>query len=79
MQGSQVQSPIQEDPTCRGASKRVHHEPRACALSLRFSAGDARAATGRWRRPGQQPPSPGIERDTSGNAREPTIVSIKCK
>ena len=32
MQGTQVQSLVQEDPTCRGAAKPVHHNCWACAL-----------------------------------------------
>ena len=36
MQGTRVRSLVQEDPTCRGATKPVHHNywacaPRACA------------------------------------------------
>ena len=33
MQGTQVQALVQEDPTCHGATKPVHHNYRACALS----------------------------------------------
>ena len=32
MQGTRVQSLIQEDPTCRGASKSVHHNYWGCGL-----------------------------------------------
>ena len=32
MQGTQVQALVQEDPTCRGAIKPVHHNYWACAL-----------------------------------------------
>ena len=32
MQGTQVQALVQEDPTCRGATKPVRHNYRACAL-----------------------------------------------
>ena len=32
MQGTRVQSLVQEDPTCRGATKPVHHSYRACTL-----------------------------------------------
>ena len=32
MQGTWVQSLVQEDPTCRGATKSVHHSYWACAL-----------------------------------------------
>ena len=31
-QGTQVQSLVQEDPTCRGAAKPLHHNYWACAL-----------------------------------------------
>ena len=32
MQGTQVRALVQEDPTCRGATKTVHHNYWACAL-----------------------------------------------
>ena len=32
MQGTQVHALFREDPTCRGATKPVHHDYRACAL-----------------------------------------------
>ena len=32
MQGTRVQALVQEDPTCRGATKPVHHNYWACAL-----------------------------------------------
>ena len=32
MQGTRVRSLVQEDPTCRGATKPVHHNYWACAL-----------------------------------------------
>ena len=32
MQGTQVQSLVREDPTCRGATKPVRHNYWACAL-----------------------------------------------
>ena len=32
MQGTRVQALAQEDPTCRGATKPVSHNYRACAL-----------------------------------------------
>ena len=32
MQGTQVQALVREDPTCRGATKPVHHNYWACAL-----------------------------------------------
>ena len=32
MQGTQVQSLVREDPTCRGATKPMHHNYWACAL-----------------------------------------------
>ena len=32
MQGTQVRSLVREDPTCRGATKLVHHNYWACAL-----------------------------------------------
>ena len=32
MQGTQVQALVQEDPTCRGATKPVRHNYWACAL-----------------------------------------------
>ena len=32
MRGTQVRSLVQEDPTCWGATKPVHHNYRACAL-----------------------------------------------
>ena len=32
MQGTQVWALVQEDPTCRGATKPVHHNCWACAL-----------------------------------------------
>ena len=32
MQGTQVRALVQEDPTCRGATKPVRHNYWACAL-----------------------------------------------
>ena len=32
MQGTRVRALVQEDPTCRGATKPVRHNYRACAL-----------------------------------------------
>ena len=32
MQGTWVQALVREDPTCRGATKPVRHNYRACAL-----------------------------------------------
>ena len=32
MQGTRVRALAREDPTCRGATKPVHHNYRACAL-----------------------------------------------
>ena len=32
MQGTQAQALVREDPTCRGATKPVRHNYRACAL-----------------------------------------------
>ena len=32
MQGTRVRALVQEDPTCRGATKPVHHDYWACAL-----------------------------------------------
>ena len=32
MQGTQIHALVQEDPTCHGATKRVHHNYWACAL-----------------------------------------------
>ena len=32
MQGTQVRALVQEDPTCRGATKPVHHNYWACDL-----------------------------------------------
>ena len=32
MQGTRVRALVQEDPTCRGAAKPVHHNYWACAL-----------------------------------------------
>ena len=32
MQGTRVRALVREDPTCRGATKPVHHNYRACAL-----------------------------------------------
>ena len=32
MQGTRVQALVREDPTCRGATKPVRHNHRACAL-----------------------------------------------
>ena len=32
MQGTRVWAPVQEDPTCREATKPVSHNYRACAL-----------------------------------------------
>ena len=32
MQGTQVRDLVREDPTCRGATKPVCHNYRACAL-----------------------------------------------
>ena len=32
MQGTRVRSLVREDPTCRGATKTVHHNYWACAL-----------------------------------------------
>ena len=32
MQGTRVRAPVQEDPTCRGATTPVRHNYRACAL-----------------------------------------------
>ena len=32
MQGTRVRALVQEDPTCRGATKPVHHNYWACAL-----------------------------------------------
>ena len=32
MQGTQVRALVWEDPTCRGATKPVHHNYWACAL-----------------------------------------------
>ena len=32
MQGTQVWALVQEDPTCRGATKPTHHNYLACAL-----------------------------------------------
>ena len=34
MQGTEVRALVQEDPTCHGATKPVHHNYRACALEL---------------------------------------------
>ena len=34
MQGTRVRALVQEDPTCRGATKPVHHNYWACALEL---------------------------------------------
>ena len=31
-QGTRVRAPVQEDPTCRGASKPMHHNYRDCTL-----------------------------------------------
>ena len=31
MQGTRVQALVQEDPTCRGATKPMHHNYWACA------------------------------------------------
>ena len=33
MQGTQVQALLQEDPTCHGATKPVHHNYWACAIA----------------------------------------------
>ena len=49
MQGTQVRALVQEDPTCRGATKPVRHNYWACALepvshnywSLRATATEA--------------------------------------
>ena len=32
MQETQVQTLVQEDPSCHGASNSIHHNYRACAL-----------------------------------------------
>ena len=32
VQGTRVQALVQEDPTCCGATKPVHHNYRVCAL-----------------------------------------------
>ena len=32
MQGTRVRAPVQEDPTCRGATKPMRHNYWACAL-----------------------------------------------
>ena len=32
MQGTRVRALVREDPTCRGATKPVHHDYWACAL-----------------------------------------------
>ena len=32
VQGTRVQAPVHEDPTCHGATKPVHHNYWACAL-----------------------------------------------
>ena len=32
MQGTRVQALVREDPTCRGATKPMHHNYWACAL-----------------------------------------------
>ena len=60
MQGTRVQALVQEDPTCHGATKPVHHSYWACALepanhnywacepqllSLRATTTEARAPT----------------------------------
>ena len=34
MQGTRVQALVREDPTCRGATKPMRHNYRACALEL---------------------------------------------
>ena len=34
MQGTRVRALVREDPTCRGATKPVHHNYWACALEL---------------------------------------------
>ena len=34
MQGTRVQSPVREDPTCHGATKPMHHNYWACAPQL---------------------------------------------
>ena len=35
MQGTRVQALVREDPTCRGATKPVHHNYWACASGAR--------------------------------------------
>ena len=52
MQGTRVQALVQEDPTCSGAVKPVHHNYWACALepqllSLRAITTEARAPRAR--------------------------------
>ena len=32
MQGTRIRALVQEDPTCHGAAKPVHHSYSACAL-----------------------------------------------
>ncbi|KAJ8795227.1 hypothetical protein J1605_002851 [Eschrichtius robustus] len=38
MQGTPVRALVREDPTCRGATKPVRHNYRACALEPVLSA-----------------------------------------
>ena len=42
MQDSQFQSLVQEDPTCQGVTKRVHHNHWACALESGPTTTEAR-------------------------------------
>ena len=62
MQGTRVRALVREDPTCRGATKPVHHNYWACALarepqllSPRATTTEARAP--RARAPQQEKPS----------------------
>ena len=70
MQGTQVQSLVREDPTCRGATKPANHnywarEPQL--LSLRATTTEARAT--RARPPQQEKPPQGEARAPQGEAR----------
>ena len=54
IQGTRIQALVQEDPTCRGATKPMHHNYWACALEPQATTTEARVP--RARAPQQEKP-----------------------
>ena len=88
MQGTQVQALVQEDPTCRGATKPMHNywacEPQL--LSPRATTTEAcapRACVPQQEKPPQRKPvccnywahTPQLRKTTSSRARVPQLLS----